>query len=86
MLAASAVFLSQWVVAKKDTWDATMRHYTSFVFNDIKKCVSSLTNWIFLHDKDQKLNAAYKRYEKMKFFGVSKLPIPELDRLNALLS
>lgn len=78
LLAAGAVFLAQLVVDSADNWSVPLIKCTGWDFHHVQGCAKQLAKWIRAHGKGQKLKAAYRRY-KRRFFGVSKLPIPELD-------
>lgn len=73
VIAAAGVYLAN-VMLKRQPWNATLQHYSTYAPADIAQCVIALAAVHQAASTSQSLGSIREKYAHRKFHEVSKLP------------
>ncbi|KAJ9594521.1 hypothetical protein L9F63_014058 [Diploptera punctata] len=73
LISAAAIYLSLWVFSPGNIWTNTLKHYTTYTYDDIKPVVKKIAK-IVLRVDSTKYKAIPKKYGSSKFLKVSCMP------------
>jgi len=73
LMAASAVYLGQYLDGKHEIWTEALQYYTEYSFEDICQCVNQMKHTLRLDQSNtnQKLTALKRKYSHSKYLKVA---------------
>lgn len=72
-VAAASVFLAQ-VLLRREPWDGTLQHYSTYCPLDFEECTQALVSLHIGVEHNPQLQALRDKYGQQRFLGVSGLP------------